>query len=720
MTIILHKSLYIILIALITEAYTNVAFQPASITASGPKVTAFLLGNTSGVSLTLNRVQASNITGRLPPPSCGQRDSGQWAITTETLSKSVLKVELILNRSLQLCGNDTDCCPQPLCVLETLRVSACRGDSHQAALLLQAEIYALDLPTGPASYNKTVIPNQVYQPLGPCPCDLTAGTCDILCCCDQDCSPDTQQLFKSQCIPGPFGGSIAPVPDYQCSEQSSRNEPDWFPFLCVTSPPENSPFLGLFYQGEMIVPRRNPSFEGRSPSPALPLSSYRQGDPIFTEDGQYFTIPQRSMVGQCVSNAPVAFLQDFRAWCPGRLQSCPTSPVLRLRVRDGFGGVITVRVEEVLTKDLSPFVSVRGQAGKRSPTESSWFPGKVQASPAEAQQNWSKLCENATLALDYSFFWRANGLTGIVLRRTVGDVPLDPGATLTVWFSAEFVNKNASAQPSPRNPGYIAGKPIIGGSVDRDTGAVRRTPISMWQPVGDGLCASAGKKPVLFGENSTTGCLVLLSMQDLTQCNQLRETIHRGLGDLVTASYVAKNGNPNSFNLDEWVNITHVLLNATTPLEDSVGVCKDVPSHLNIHIFSTVTGQGTSHQIQALEVSYTLSTWRVGCGGGDPRACQDSAITQGFPVSSAVTFINIPAQSRQIKTRFQINYTEYDCDRNDVCWPQLLYPLTRYYTGEPYSISLAKGLILVFFFIAASLLGAPWRQIRQAWSTAIF
>lgn len=35
-----------------------------------------------------------------------------------------------------------------------------------------------------------------------------------------------------------------------------------------------------------------------------------------------------------------------------------------------------------------------------------------------------------------------------------------------------------------------------------------------------------------------------------------RETIHRGLGDLVMASYVAKNGNPNSFNLDEWVNIT--------------------------------------------------------------------------------------------------------------------------------------------------------------------
>lgn len=35
------------------------------------------------------------------------------------------------------------------------------------------------------SENMTVIPNQVYQPLGPCPCNLTAGACDVRCCCDQ-------------------------------------------------------------------------------------------------------------------------------------------------------------------------------------------------------------------------------------------------------------------------------------------------------------------------------------------------------------------------------------------------------------------------------------------------------------------------------------------------------------------------------------------------------
>lgn len=40
------------------------------------------------------------------------------------------------------------------------------------------------------------------------------------------------------------------------------------------------------------------------------------------------------------------------------------------------------------------------------------------------------------------------------------------------------------------------------------------------------------------------------------------------------------------------------------------------------------------------------------------------------------------------------------------------------FSGEPFSQSLAKGLILVFFFIIASVLGTPWRQIRQVWNSA--
>lgn len=56
-----------------------------------------------------------------------------------------LQVHLRLDRSLRLCGDnetDTDCCLKPLCVLETLQLSACVNDTPQAAVLIQARIHA--------------------------------------------------------------------------------------------------------------------------------------------------------------------------------------------------------------------------------------------------------------------------------------------------------------------------------------------------------------------------------------------------------------------------------------------------------------------------------------------------------------------------------------------------------------------------------------------------
>ncbi|KAJ8378238.1 hypothetical protein AAFF_G00244420 [Aldrovandia affinis] len=741
----------ITLICFMKVAHCNVVFQPAFVFASGPRVTAFLQGNISDISLTLRSVLPSNTTGRLPPPSCAEEDPGQWILTPQKVGKSVVRVELSLNRSLQLCGNETDCCLEPLCVQETLQVTACLGDIPLATLLVQAQVYAVVLPTGPVSDNVTAIPNQAFEPLGPCPCDLTTGSCDVRCCCDQDCSQDALQLFETQCFPGVFGGNVTPTPDYQCSVQSSNNAPDWFPFLCVTSPPENSPFLGLFYQGETVTPKRSASFQAPVPTAPLPTADYRQGDPIFTDNDQYFTVPQRSLVGQCLGNAPMGFLQNFQTQCVTHLKSCPTGPPLltsaselSVGVRDGLGGVVTVTVLEERAGDLRRFVSVpirvrRGaphspplqvsqeramsrpspnshskeHCARRFPVQDLVDSRFAEPLPAAQQQ----LCENVTLGLSYTFSWMGNGITNISLVQTVADVALDPSVSLTTWFSAKFVNGNATAQSISGNPGYQIGLPVIGGlahAADNDSGSIQRLPISLWRPVGAGLCISADTRPVPFGENATAGCLLPLSLQDFAQCSWLRENVQNTLAALVNSTHVARNGNPDYYNLADWVDITYVPLNASSPPVDLPGTCVGVPFHQNIHITSAVVGlQGglPQREIQAVDV-------RVDCGGGDPAPCLNSTVTQSFLISSSVTFIDIPAQTGPPKTRFQIHFSEYDCDRNDVCWPQLAYPLTRYYTGEPYSQSLAKGLILVYFFIAASVLGTPWRQIRQAWNSA--
>ncbi|XP_034397402.1 tectonic-2 [Cyclopterus lumpus] len=697
----------VLLLISLARTQNIIVFQPSRVTATGPTITALLLGGPSDISLNLRTVSPSNTTGRISSPSCGS-DVTQWVLTTEQVGKNAVRVQLRLERNLRLCGEnttDTDCCPKPLCVLETLQVSACVSGTPQASLLIQAKIYALLLPANAGSDNKTVIPNQVYQPMGSCPCDLTFRACDVRCCCDKDCSIEDLKLFVSHCLPGPFGGRVSPTPDYHCSVQSSENSPDWFPFLCVNSPPENNPYLGLFYQGKKITSKPGPSFQSPVLSAPLPVSAYIQGSPIFSLSDQYFTIPQK-VLGQCVNSAPVAFLKNVNVECVTVLRSCPTGFPLRTstsdlssKVKNGHGADLVVDVIDEVAIDMSLFIS-----------------------STDATSDEGLVCENVTLALDYKFYWKGNGITNITLTRIVGAITLNRSVTLTSRYSAVFLNGELMGEPNSGNPGYQVGRPVIAGTLDlldNNTGSVQRTPINVWKPVSDGLCSTAEMKPVLFGENSTSGCLLPVSRQNLTQCELLREAVTALQAALITATYVAKSGNPNPLTMTDWVNISFVTLNSSTTMEDTTSSCHGVPSHQHIHVWSRITGmvQGIPQRdICVLQVSFTLSPWTLDCGGGDVSPCMNPLETKLFPITSSVTFTDIPINSGPPKTRFQVNFTEYDCNRNDVCWPELAFPMTKYYTGEPYSQSLAKGLILVFFFITASILGTPWRQIRQAWT----
>ncbi|CAJ1068271.1 tectonic-2 [Xyrichtys novacula] len=703
----LRPALCILLFMSSVHTGNTVVFQPSYLSTSGPNVSALLVGNLTDISLSVRTVSASNTTGSVDPLSC-VAEITQWVLTKEQVGKDAVQFQLSLNRSLHLCGEnetETDCCPKPLCVLETLQVSACVGATPLASLLIQAKIHAVLVPANAASDNTSVIPNQVYQPLGACPCDLTLGVCDVRCCCDKDCSAADLKLFTSNCLPGPFGGQVSTDPDYQCSVQSAENSPDWFPFLCVNSPPENNPYLGLFYQGHVIPPKPGQSFQKPALPAPVPVISYIQGSPIFTSTDQLFTIPQ-TVLGQCVNNAPVAFLNNFEVSCLTLLRFCPTEPPLqtqledlRVQVMNGQGGDVTVDVIDEVAVDLSEFISRRD---------------------AVSSLDKSLVCENVTLALDYKFYWKENGITSITVTRTVGSIALNKSVTLATRYSAEFLN-GYPGDPNSGNPGYQVGRPVIAGIMDilgNDTGSIQRTSISLWKPVSDGLCSVVETKPVLYGLNSTSGCLLHVGQQNLSQCDFLRETVASLQSALVTATYVAKSGNPDPLMLTDWVNISYMMPNSSTAMEDSPGVCHGIPSHQQIHVWSRITGimDGIPQkEILSLQVSFSLSSWALDCGGGDVPACMDQMETQLFSITSSVTFIDIPINTGLPKTRFQINFTEYDCSRNDICWPELAFPITKYYTGEPYSQSLAKGLILVFFFITASILGTPWKQIRQAW-----
>uniref|UniRef100_A0A670JZ06 Tectonic family member 2 n=1 Tax=Podarcis muralis TaxID=64176 RepID=A0A670JZ06_PODMU len=591
---------------------------------SGPVVTASLVSNPSDV---FSIAVADNETGKI-------------LLTLLFPQINVSRVMVSLTRSLQLCtSNLTNCCTEALCLVEALQVSACRDSVVVAHLLIQAEIYA-NTTLHPASYFTTVIPSQVFQPLGSCPCNLTAGACDIRCCCDLECTSEMKQLFNGSCFKGIFGGDVSPPFDQLCSVQTGNSAPDWFPFLCVQSSISNTPFRGYFYHGAVSSPRVSSFKVPLQTIPGKLSSGYRQGDPVMTVQNGYFTVPQ--VMTACMKQCEGPLVHGING-----THQAPKS---------GFW---------------------------ESPSVTPLFPKHI-----------------FELLLWYSSF----SLAFIVY-------PFPFSEILTQKFTVNFVSVNTTSREElSGNPGE---KPHWWYLYARQRKCNIFVMIKYFCYIdGKGLCASAGLTPILFGLNSISGCILEVDLKD--NCNQLRENVTKRLNSLVQATHVGKRGNSSTSAPDDWVEIIYLDTfggDTNASFGDLKGICLDIPTHLNIQIITADVGavEGIPQQeIVGVQVSISTVTWQVQC----PIACEDKA--SSLSISAAVQFIKIPAQPPVPKTRFQINYTEYDCKRNDVCWPELLYPLTRYYTGEPYSQTLAKGLMLIFFILVAAVLSDPWRRIHRA------
>ncbi|KFU89563.1 Tectonic-2, partial [Chaetura pelagica] len=647
---------------------------------SGPRVHSFFLGNSSGVNFSVISSPVAEETGNLQVASCnGSARAGDWDLSV-TPGTSASKVTISLTRSLELClPNATECCSAPLCLLETLQVLACHDSVVLAHLLIQAEIYANSSFAGNVSENATIIPNQVFQPLGSCPCDLTAGACDVRCCCDLECTPDLKQLFNGSCFTGVFGGDVNPPFDQLCTSHSMEYTPDWFPFLCVQSSLNNTPFLGYFYHGSTSTPRVPPFKIPLQTSPGRLFTGYRQGHPVMTEENEYFTIPQRSMAGQCVGNAPLAYLQDLDVKCLTNLASYKEGLPHDVRINSGAGDFILPNVVYRNITDRDKFITGSGSLHS-----------------AEV------LCQNVTFAEHYTFIWEEENIEQINVTVFLGS--LCDGEILTQRFTVKFISlKNANATEQFGNPGYQVGKPVRAANMNSsDTFGS----LNIWQPAGRGLCTSATYTPVLFGLDSFSGCILEVDIDE--DCSLLRANVTEKLSSLIQATHVGKRDNSSASDLNDWVEIRRLdpfISDTSGSAGSSKGVCPDIPSNLNIRIIFAEVGavQGIPQQeILAVQISYSTVRWQFQCG----LTCENSI--SFLPITASVQFIKVPAQPPVPMTRFQINYTEFDCNRNDVCWPQLLYPLTRFYTGEPYSQSLAKGLTLVFLVVLAAIMSNPW------------
>ncbi len=70
----------------------------------------------------------------------------------------------------------------------------------------------------------------------PCNCDLNLKKCDLNCCCDPDCSKDDINTFKIACKSKTRNVLENTIESWTCKDMYNdpkKNEPDWFPIICV-------------------------------------------------------------------------------------------------------------------------------------------------------------------------------------------------------------------------------------------------------------------------------------------------------------------------------------------------------------------------------------------------------------------------------------------------------------------------------------------------------
>ncbi|XP_078713594.1 tectonic-2 [Lampetra fluviatilis] len=694
-------------------------FQPRSILMTNYNVDVMLV-NADALSWTCGLhllSESSNIT-LLPFEN---NTSENWTVTYYSRNSPVV--------TLTLTRIPTD----PKVVVEEALAVRCRqSDNKTATLLVQVSIRPLEARIDGNISLVTGLPNPAYVPLSMCPCDLTQKACDVGCCCDHTCTMENVGLLSS-CLPGVFGGLVSPPFEHLCSEQQARNAPDWFPFLCVQSPAANSPMLGLFHTDSSVLMTldalktkldqipASPSFAkertGQTNAPCLSSNGYmEQGSPTCVQN-RLLTLPQATLAGHCLQKAPVSFLKDVTSRCVLR-------PPLQLLCTNNSLLSIDAYSKDVDTKTCS--LSVLGASLQLSPTNVFFIPeGLIQSTQQrvieclQVRQS-NEMCFNAVVAVIYEVTWKNFSVRHVHAKITLANVSFANNASLVQEFSVQFINPvNGSQIITPRsgNPGYLVGKPLLTGVLN-NYGSVNLTEgLHLWYPVGSSLCAEAQTTQVKFGENSISGCLLRLGLTELNNCTNIRHNILQGWNRLVSADMVGRRGNsiPNDTNTD-WVPICNNIskIESLTKSTGRRGMCAEVPAHLHIRVLTAMVGnveREPQMEIVAVNVSVSNVMWQLSCSGAEGAACVNTSFVQSFQVTSSVQFIRVATTLTSPQTRFQLNYTEFDCSRNDVCWPELALPFITTYKGHPNGYAIAQGMILVLLFVLAGLLAAPWHAI---------
>ncbi|XP_078606446.1 uncharacterized protein LOC144879091 isoform X2 [Branchiostoma floridae x Branchiostoma japonicum] len=515
-----------------------------------------------------------------------------------------------------------------------------------------------------------------------------------------------------------------------------------------------------------------------------------------TQQG-FLSFPQQTLSGQCLYSGIVRHFVDTNATCVQTLDSslcvegsvldareyllpspathppCPTPP----QVLSQHGGVTTVptTVEYYCLTDPSLYVRSTTTADDFYIfNQTSLFADNVASTmqrcafddgftfpPTPSLNTTTDTCSSVVLDVRYVISWRGTELTSVAAFVVLGDVAMETVApddgtnsstVLAQKFGVEFSYDSLNGTTADvteiidrsGNPGYDVGKVLLTGTLSLTNDSVENmgsSGLQVWSPEADGLCTSASRAAVTFGEDTISGCTVRLAWDNFQDCATLRSEVRAQQESLVTAEFVSRGGNPNSTLITDWVPVINnetadPTVAPTVPgLEPDVidqlqGLCQDIPAAVNLEILYADVGKENEFLIQEVvgaRVSFSRTLWQLQCTGALAAACYgnssvlvdlgntstiDDLITgavQSFYVTSSVTFTKVPAQTPTPVKKFYVNDTNV-CRRN-ACWEELFYPVSMAFAGgdfQLYQHNLGSGLLLALFIIAVFVITRPW------------
>ncbi|XP_063242077.1 tectonic-1 [Bacillus rossius redtenbacheri] len=487
-----------------------------------------------------------------------------------------------------------------------------------------------------------------------CFCDLTAGVCDVNCCCDGDCSSEDRRVFSSCKDAEP-----EPRDDHRCPRPLTLYRDNAPQLFCVVA--ENLPRTFQYPDRQTVKSSSEfsklhgltrsfgwPAVEAESELPLFePPFTYRDGGIVWiSKDSELLplSVPVGVTHAACQTTRQVLYLRDWSSSCTRAVPAEDCGSAGGLGTAGYHEGVGVVAAPHLVNATLLPDVRQVCMQNVCVPVTPYLCADVSDAADCSKHDNISVpirdedsgSCMNIVRKVRYVL--THNGTQGIVhvgAYFSLTDIPVSQRfVTQTFSVSFRWDREGEAAHRRSGRRGYIAGRPLLLGrkvacpspdGPEEEIEVVEFEDSNRWltipRAMPDGKCDSKERQAVTFLVNRRSQCVLPLSIanfssEDACQSAQ-KQLLHLMIGsalDNVTDEksfnqHVGAFGDSNVEVLGEW---TQIVLDSVPSLstrssgQDKTLVCHDIVTNMQIDVLVSYVGNVLHPQAKVIGVLMKL------------------------------------------------------------------------------------------------------------------